>query len=210
MTVRTLLNTLKATLSPSDAQSIIEKLLGGSRTQLILRADEELPDEQIREALQMKARREQGEPIQYILGEETFFGRSYRVGRGVLIPRDDTEVVVRECLRLIPENMPMRILDLCAGSGIIAITMKKERPLCEVCAVEKSKEAFSYLTQNIRRHHADVECILSDLSDCAADFADGFFDLIVSNPPYIQESSKRAASSPLRSERIRTGISRRC
>ena len=186
MTVQTLLKTLREALSPYDAQIIAESLLKCSHTELILRSGEKLSDEIVREAMRMKERREQGEPIQYITGEWRFFGRDYVVGEGVLIPRDDTEVLVAESLRLIPENTPMKVLDLCAGSGIIAITIKKERPLCEVFAVEKSDRAFSYLTQNTQKHHADVNCILSDLNDCVVEFPDGSLDLIVSNPPYIK------------------------
>lgn len=188
MTVKALLNTLRRSLSPYDAQLILESLLDCTRTDLILRADEELSDEIVSQAVNMKEQRDRGEPIQYLIGKWGFFGREYIVGKGVLIPRDDTEVLVAECLRLIPEDKPMKALDLCAGSGIIAITVKKERPLCTVFAVEKSDQAFSYLLQNIEKHQADVSCILSDLKDCADSFSDGSLDLIVSNPPYIRSS----------------------
>ena len=186
MTVRQLNKLLSDALSPFDAQMILETLLGCDHTQLILRADEALSDEIILKALSMKDRREQGEPIQYITGTWTFMGREYAVGKGVLIPRDDTEVLVRESLKLIPENRAMEILDLCAGTGIIAVTIKKERPLCRVSAVEKSERAFSYLQKNAEKHHAEIRCILSDLKDCAGEFPDGSLDWIVSNPPYIK------------------------
>ncbi len=187
MTVRQLSKLLKDALSPLDAQAILQTLLGCSHTQLILCADEELSDEIISKALSMKERREQGEPIQYITGTWSFLGRDYLVGKGVLIPRDDTEVLVTQSLRLIPEDRKMTILDLCAGTGIIAVTIKKERPLCEVFAVEKGEEAFSYLTRNVRKHDVEVRCILSDLKDCVKEFPDGSLDMIVSNPPYIKK-----------------------
>lgn len=186
MTVRLLNKLLSDALSPFDAQAILETLLGCDHTQLILRADEALSDEIILKALSMKDRREQGEPIQYITGTWTFMGRDYEVGEGVLIPRDDTEVLVRESLKLIPKDQECNILDLCSGTGIIAVTIKKERPLCRVSAVEKSERAFSYLQKNSEKHHAEIRCILSDLKDCADDFSDGSLDLIVSNPPYIR------------------------
>ena len=136
MTVRQQNKLLTDALSLFDAQAILETLLGCNHTQLILRADEELAQDSVTAAMRMKQRRKQREPIQYITGSWTFMGREYIVGEGVLIPRDDTEVLVRESLKLIPEDEECNILDLCAGSGIIAVTIKKERPLCCVSAVE--------------------------------------------------------------------------
>lgn len=188
MTVKQLIKLLSDALSPLDARAIIEAVLGYDHTQMILNADRELSPSAVTQAMEMKKRREQGEPIQYIIGKWSFLGREYAVGEGALIPRDDTEVLVRESLRLIPEDKATRILDLCAGTGIIAITIKKERPLSEVFAVEKSEKAFFYLTQNAEINNADVRCILSDLSDCVDLFSDGSLDMIVSNPPYIKSS----------------------
>lgn len=186
MTVRQLSKLLKDSLSPLDAQAILQTLLVCDHTQLILRSDEEISDEIVSKALSMKERREQGEPIQYITGSWSFMGREYAVGEGVLIPRDDTEVLVRESLQLIPTDRAMNILDLCAGTGVIAITLKKERPLCGVSAVEKSEQAFSYLIKNTDKNRADIRCILSDLKECTEEFGNGSLDLIVSNPPYIK------------------------
>ena len=129
MTVRQLCNLLRAALSPSDAENILEHLLHCSRTGLVLRYDEELDEKTVFSALSMKKRREQGEPIQYILGSWSFMGREYEVYDGVLIPRDDTEVVVCAALKLLLKDKEKTILDLCSGSGIIAVTLKKERPL---------------------------------------------------------------------------------
>ena len=186
MTVRQLNDLLKTSLSPFDAQNILEHLLCCTRSQLVLRYDEELSDDIVSSALSMKKRREQGEPIQYILGFWSFMGREFEVTKGVLIPRDDTEVVVCASLALILKDEEKKILDLCAGSGIIAVTIKKERPLCRVSAVEKSETAYACLRKNAEKNEADIGCILSDLSDCADRFEDESLDLIVSNPPYIK------------------------
>lgn len=188
MTVKQLSKLLTDALSPFDAQAILETLLGYDHAQMILNADRELPSSAVTQAMEMKKRREQGEPIQYIIGKWSFLGREYTVGDGALIPRDDTEVLVRESLRLIPTKQAARVLDLCAGTGIIAITIKEERPLSEVFAVEKSEKAFAYLTQNVRSNNADVMCILSDLKDCIDRFSNGSLDMIISNPPYIKSS----------------------
>ena len=143
-------------------------------------------DEDCEKALAMAKRRATGEPLQYILGHWFFMGREYKVGEGVLIPRDDTEVVVGEALSLARLFPSPSIVDLCAGSGIIAITLAKELPGATIYAVEKSDQAFRYLEENIALHQADVKAICADLSDCVSDFEDGTLDMIVSNPPYIR------------------------
>lgn len=191
MTVPALSNALKSLLTRAgvdnpdgDAREILCAALNCTPTQLILRSDE-LSDEEADKAVAMARRRADGEPIQYILGLWSFMGREYKVGEGVLIPRDDTEVVVAEALRLIKDVSHPRIVDLCAGSGIIAVTLSKELGVT-VYAVEKSEQAFRYLEENITLNRANVKAILSDLADCASDFEDGSLDMIVSNPPYIR------------------------
>ena len=112
--------------------------------------------------------------------------RADKVGEGVLIPRDDTEVVVREALAAAKNIPDPVIIDLCAGSGIIAITLEKELKNATVYAVEKSDLAFSYLQENIELNQAKVEAIHADLADCVNSFDDASLDMIVSNPPYIR------------------------
>lgn len=170
-----------------DAGEILCAVLECTRTELILR-EENVPDQLCEKAIAMAHRRAGGEPIQYILGSWSFMGRDYKVGEGVLIPRDDTEVVVTQALHLsesIPDPM---IVDLCTGSGIIAITLAKELPNATVYAVEKSDAAFSYLTKNIALNQARVHAIHADLQDCVSGFEDDSLDMIVSNPPYIRSA----------------------
>ena len=191
MTVPALSNALKSLLTRAgvdnpdgDAREILCEVLNCTHTQLILR-DDDLSEEEAEKAMAMAQRRADGEPIQYILGSWSFMEREYKVGEGVLIPRDDTEVVVTQALRMIKDVSRPRIVDLCSGSGIIAITLAKELD-ATVYAVEKSEIAFRYLEENIELNHADVKAILADLADCADDFEDGSLDMIVSNPPYIR------------------------
>ncbi|MBQ3331419.1 MAG: peptide chain release factor N(5)-glutamine methyltransferase [Ruminococcus sp.] len=192
MTVPALRNAIKSLLTRAgvenpdgDAAEILCAALNCSRTELILR-DDELSDVESEKAVAMARRRAAGEPIQYVLGYWFFMDRKYTVGEGVLIPRDDTEVVVREALAIVKAIPRPVIVDLCSGSGIIAITLEKELEHATVYAVEKSELAFSYLRENIELHQADVEAICADLADCAGDFADGSLDMIISNPPYIR------------------------
>lgn len=190
MTVPALSNAVKSLLTRSgiedpfgETTEILCSALHCSRAELILQDD--ISDAIYEKAMTMARRRAVGEPLQYILGSWSFMGRDYTVGEGVLIPRDDTEVVVREALAACRFSHPM-IADLCSGSGVIAITLAKELPDAAVYAVEKSEAAFRYLEANIALNQANVKAIYADLSACVSDFADGSLDMIVSNPPYIR------------------------
>lgn len=191
MTVPALSNAVKSLLTRAgadnpggDTTEILCAALNCTRTELILR-DGEVSEEEAENAVAMARRRAKGEPLQYVLGSWSFMGRIYKVGEGVLIPRDDTEVVVREALSMAKSIPRPVIADLCSGSGIIAVTLAKELG-ATVFAVEKSEAAFRYLKENIALHRAEVKAILSDLADCTGAFEDGSLDMIVSNPPYIR------------------------
>ena len=193
MIAAALSNELKSLLTRSgaddpsgDAALIIEAVTGLSHMELILNRDVEITPEAHERAVEMARRRASGEPIQYIIGKWTFMGNEYRVGRGVLIPRDDTEVVVRAALDLMRAVPSPAVVDLCAGSGIIAVTLSKKLKGARVSAVEKSAEAFAYLKRNVDLNGADVELINADLCDCADGFEDRSLDLIISNPPYVK------------------------
>ena len=171
----------KISESPSfEAFELLAGCAGLSRTQ-VLTGSSELSDEQIRTIDAALLRRLNGEPLQYILGEWTFYGRPFSVGEGVLIPRADTETLVEAALSLASVVEKPQIADLCAGSGCIAVTLARELSGASVDAFEKSEEAFSYLTRNIARHGAAVRPFLFDVCASSA----GLYDMIVSNPPYL-------------------------
>lgn len=135
-------------------------------------------------------RRLSGEPLQYILGEWEFYGLPFKVGEGVLIPRQDTETLVDVSLRFLEKRgkTERKTLDLCAGSGCIGIALAK-LAAAEVTCVEKTENAFRYLEENIALNGASLNAVLGDvLSD---DTVCGEYDLIVSNPPYLTESDMR-------------------
>ncbi|MBQ1977190.1 MAG: peptide chain release factor N(5)-glutamine methyltransferase, partial [Ruminococcus sp.] len=138
--------------------------------------------------LLMCQRRAKVEPLQYITGCWEFYGRKYYVGEGVLIPRDDTEVVLRSTfpfLDKLKEKKDVKILDLCSGSGILAITLKLLYPKAQVTAVEISDSAVEYLRRNSKENCADIRIIHDDIFACVDSFEDGEFDMIISNPPYV-------------------------
>lgn len=168
-----------------DAIYLFEYVFNMGRTDVIIHADDVVLDKDFEKLCDCIKRRENDEPHQYITQTAYFMGNTYFVKDGVLIPRDDTEVVVNACIEYLDKNECKNILDLCSGSGIIAITLKKLYPDLSVFAVEKSELAFPVLSKNCETNGAQVNAVHADLYDCVNDFSDGFFDLIVSNPPYI-------------------------
>lgn len=137
-------------------------------------------DSQIDEII---AKRKNRYPLQYILGEWGFYKYSFKVGEGVLIPRSDTEILVEECCRFLKDIKKPKVLDLCAGSGCIGLSIAKDYPQSHTTLVEKSKEALKYLTQNIEFLNIENASVLE--GDIFKGDGTGEYDLIVSNPPYI-------------------------
>ncbi len=131
-------------------------------------------------------------PIQYILGEAEFYGRTFKVNPSVLIPRPETELLVYEIINefLKPGSKPFRILDIGTGSGCVAITLALEIPRAIVHATDISKEAIINAMQNAESIHASVRFHEHDILSEEISF--GQFDLIVSNPPYISKEEKAA------------------
>lgn len=131
-----------------------------------------------------------GEPLQYVTGECEFFGRKFIVNPSVLIPRPETEILVQKAVTdALSLDRPLRVLDLCTGSGCIAWSLALEVPFAEVVAVDISEDALEVARgqfpdgRNIRFFKADV-------LDPGQDFPEGQFDMILSNPPYIMEKEK--------------------
>lgn len=129
-------------------------------------------------------------PVQYILGEAEFYGRTFKVNSSVLIPRPETELLVNEiiCTYLTPVSNPIRILDIGTGSGCIAITLALEIPRAIVHATDISKEAIITAMHNAESISASVRFHEHDILN--EEISSGSFDLIVSNPPYISEKEK--------------------
>lgn len=171
-----------------DAIYLFEHIFSLSRTDITVYGDKEIDESKMDKLIECVNRRANGEPVQYITGEWYFMGNTYKVAEGVLIPRDDTEVLVCACLDLLKGKSNCKIVDLCSGSGIIAITLKQHFEDATVYAVEKSDVAFKYLCDNIALNSVDVKAVHDDLYECVNEFENEFFDLLVSNPPYIISS----------------------
>ncbi len=168
-----------------DCMCIIEKVFLFSRADLIARGDAPASPEDTDEFTELINRRLNYEPLQYILGQWSFMGYPFKVGRGVLIPREDTSEVVNLCADSARGIENPAVLDLCSGSGAIAVVLSKILKNSSVTAVEASAEAFCYLEENIRLNNAAVNAVKGDVFTCADDFDDCSFDIILSNPPYV-------------------------
>ena len=207
MTAAALNNALKGALTrggvenpAGDALCMIEALLGYSRIDLVVHGEDAVPEETAKKAMEMARRRISGEPIQYVIGSWSFMGRTYRVGEGVLIPRDDTEVVVSAAIDCMSGIKNPAVVDLCSGSGIIAVTLYHELNHPAVSAVEISELAFGYLQKNTALNNAEIELIHSDLCNCTERFIKSSLDLIVSNPPYIKSAEIASLQSEVQFE----------
>ncbi len=164
-----------------EARLLIESATGMSRAAQIACADKELDCEQA--LLELAEKRAKRYPLQYILGSWSFMGIELKVGEGVLIPRDDTEVLVDLCLGYLKDVESPKVVDLCAGSGAIGIALNRLAN-ASVTAVELSDRAYYFLLQNII--NTDITPIKGDVTECYNSFEEEYFDLIVSNPPYIK------------------------
>ena len=132
-------------------------------------------------------RRLAGEPVAYITGKWEFYGLELNVSPAVLIPRSDTEVLAEQALERVEDrNAPLRVLDLCTGSGCVGCALGRMLPRARLTLADLSREALSLAKANVRDCGLTGRalCVEADaLAEPAAQF--GFFDLIVSNPPYI-------------------------
>ena len=168
----------------SEFEIIIEETLETTKADKLLNGDMEISEQKEKLLIKRFNELKGGRPLQYILGKWEFFGRSFCVGEGVLIPREDTMAAVELCMRYLKTKQNPKFLDLGAGSGCISVTLSKELNI-KGYAVEKSEKAAEYLQKNIKEHNADVEIVLGDMFDEKVKDSFEGIDLIVSNPPYI-------------------------
>ncbi len=193
MTVRALYNEIKKQLSgfvedPAfEALCFIEDVFGLDRSALLINGNREAGGESAEKVMAFLKRRIKGEPLQYILGKWPFMDLELFCGKGVLIPREDTSVLVYAAKARLNGRKDAVGIDLCAGTGAVALSVAKETG-AKMAAVELYDAAFAYLERNLTKYpelavrgiHGDV--LSRDFADSVSDK----FDLIVSNPPYIE------------------------
>lgn len=177
-----------------EAKQIIKHITGLNNTQILTLYNNKLSEFQENNLTALLRQREIRYPLQYIFGEWDFYGRSFYVGPGVLVPRADTETLIEHCLEFLKDKAEAQILDLCAGSGAIGITLAKEKENSKVLMVEKYPEAIAYALKNIVRNEVrNAEIAEGDIFTSSEAEA-GRYDLVVSNPPYIPEDEMKTVS----------------
>ncbi len=163
-----------------EAEWLLCAATGLDRVGLYLNYDKPLNDEELARYRAMVARRGKREPLQHILGSQEFFGLELEVTPDVLVPRYDTETLVQEALKRVPEAAS--VLDIGTGSGCIAIALARELPNAAVTALDISAAALNVARRNAARNGVSIEFLHGSLCEPVAG---RHFELIVSNPPYI-------------------------
>lgn len=146
----------------------------------------------------LTARRAAHEPLQYLAGEWDFFDFTVAVGPGVLIPRADSECVAELAIAAAREKPAPTVLDLCSGTGALALAVALHVPAAAVTALEVSGAAFAYLEQNNARYGAPLALVQADVFTWAP--GENAWDVVVSNPPYVTEEEYRALAPELLAE----------
>jgi len=185
----------KGTAEPRlEAELLVAHSLQLSRLQLFLRLDQPVVEAEVARARDLLVRRGKHEPVAYITGTREFYGRSFRVASGVLVPRPETELLVdlaRESAKALAT--PARVVDIGTGSGCIATTLALELAGSSVLAVDISAQALEIARTNAAALSANVEFVEGDGPESIATRAP--FELLVSNPPYIAPE-ERASLAP--------------
>lgn len=166
-----------------ETRRILSDLLNKDLSYLVSH-DEDLLDSKIENKyFEILEKRQKGIPLQYILGEEDFYGRTFKVIEGVLIPRQDTEISVEKILNIIENNQINNMLEIGCGTGIVSISVDLESSI-DVTAVDISEKAIENTRINEEKLNSKIKIINSDLFSNINEK----FDLIYSNPPYIKSS----------------------
>lgn len=173
----------QCTLPKLEARMLLQACTGYSRSQLITCDQTTLSDLQLQQLKHWQHRREAGEPMAYILGQREFYGRMFTVSPAVLIPRPETEHLLEAALEKLPENG--RIWDLGTGSGAVAITIQLERPDVRVYASDVSAAALEIAQCNATQLQAKISFRLGSWFEARSEEMSDF-DVLVSNPPYIE------------------------
>ncbi len=183
-----------------EVNQILQWALGNKY--LVLAPEDEIDKADSDKAIEAAMRRVRGEPLQYIFGEWEFYGLPFKVGRGVLIPRPETELLVEEALKLLGKND--KVLDLCSGSGCVPIAIAKKKD-CGCFGVEISDEAMEYFRLNIELN--EVKGIVKALSGDALEPGEellkelpGEFNVITANPPYLTAEEMETLQKEVRQE----------
>ncbi|POU77303.1 peptide chain release factor N(5)-glutamine methyltransferase [Leclercia sp. LSNIH6] len=192
------ISTLAGGESPRrDAEILLEHVTGKARTYLLAFGETQLTADQQAQLDALLARRKTGEPVAHLVGEREFWSLPLYVSAATLIPRPDTECLVEQALARLPAT-PARILDLGTGTGAIALALASERPNCQVTAVDLMPDAVALAQRNLER--LALKNVTVQQSSWFTALADQQFEMIVSNPPYIDECDPHLGEGDVRFE----------
>jgi len=185
----------------NEAELLFSQVLGLSRPDLYLKRNAALEKSKSLEIAEVLKRRINGEPLAYILGKIEFMGLDFKVTPEVLIPRQETEILVDEALRIARgfKKRILTILDIGTGSGCIAIALAKNLAYARIDAIDISPEALKVAQGNAREHEVEVNFVQSNLFENNALKPAGY-DLIISNPPYVATSEIDQLAPEVRQE----------
>ena len=178
----------------SELDLVCEQVLDRARIDRVLEPHRVIDDALVDRVLQIAGRCAAGEPLAYVLGWCDFDGLRLQVSPDVLIPRPDTETLVQSALEVIGSR-PVRLLDVCTGTGAVALSLKARRPEIDVSASDLSPEAIEVAQANAARLHLAVRFFIADGFEQA-----GTYDVICANPPYIAEHDSRVDPAVIQHE----------
>ena len=198
LTIAQVMTDTRHALESVDVRLLLQHVLKVEYAFLLTYPEYELTATQKQSFQQLLQRRIQGVPIAYLIGKRDFYDLTFKVNEAVLIPRPETELLVELALERIPPDRSCRILDLGTGSGAIALTLAKHRPLAQMVAVDVSPAALAVCQENARILRVDnVNFVTGSWFD---ELSGERFDLIVSNPPYVARDDLHLQQGDLRFE----------
>lgn len=206
MTIKQALNLARQNLDSIDAKVLLKFILKKDNTYIIANANKEMSRDEENELQESIKKIKDGFPLQYITHNQEFMGINFEVNQNVLIPQPDTEILVENTIGLVLGNKSlenqedskktMQILDLCTGSGAIAISLKKYLPDVKIFASDISEKALEVARKNAKNNNVEIEFIKSDMFENIHEK----FDIIVSNPPYIKSEEIEKLSKEVQNE----------
>lgn len=182
-----LLEKQKVENAKNEARWIFESVFECSRDYIFFHSDDRPDEKKAAVFMEKIVQRANGYPLQYVIGSWDFYGESFKVGVGVLIPRPETELLVDFALEYLKSKSNPVVFDLCSGTGCIGLTVARHRPDSKVYLFEKSTDALKYLNENKKFLSCDnAQVIQGDIFKGFSAFDVPKPDLILSNPPYIE------------------------
>ncbi|MDA9722866.1 peptide chain release factor N(5)-glutamine methyltransferase [Candidatus Pelagibacter sp.] len=188
-----------------DTELILSKAINKKREEILLNINTKLKNKEILKFKNYLFRRQQKEPIAYILGFKHFWKYKFLTNKSVLIPRPDTELIIEEALKYLPNYKSKKILDIGTGSGCIIISLIKERSKCKATAIDISIKAINVAKTNAKLHQLEnkINFINIDIDK----YKSNNYDLIISNPPYINSIELNRLDDDIKSHEPKIALS---